>query len=231
MYLYGIYLICIYIKTGSQNLNNLKKRVLLITAFAFSLLFMLSCRTGTPFRACRTKTEDYFGDVAYSSKLNSFNFPESKIWRSSDSVTSELVDIRISNLEYLKFNQNVNSLTHSAYETQITVLYLDKLLFNEKRILEDNIKGVSRFAVSGKLFRHEFYQKKDGNYLLLDEISGDASMITTNALDLIANRILFSGGVNNSIVIIGNADFEGNNSGRKSDILQKRIKRYIRLNG
>ena len=202
----------------------------MIAAFAFVLLFVISCRKITQCRVCHTKIEDYFGRVYYLSNLTLIKFSEARIWKSSDSATSELVDIRISNPEYLNFNLDINSLTNSAYETQVTVLYLDKLLFDEKMILEDNIRGISRFSVNGKLFRHEFFQKKEGKYILLNELSGDASMITTNALNLIANKILFSGGVYNSIVLIGNSDFEGNGSRNNSDILQKRIKRYIRRN-
>lgn len=220
----------VILNSVNQKLYNMRKSLLFIAAVILFLTFIFSCRKNTQCRTCQTKIEDYFGKVSYLSTLSSINFSEARIWKSNDSTTSELVDIRITNPEYINFNLDINSLTNSAYETQVTVLYLDKLLFSDMSFLEDNIKGVSRFSVSDKLLKHELYQKIDGKYNLLKEVSGDASMITTNTLNLIANNIIFKGAVKNSIVVIVNSNFEGNGSKNNIDILQKRIKKYIKLN-
>lgn len=202
----------------------MNKGLISIAAFVFVLLLSISCGKATQCRTCQIKIEDYFGKIAYTSGLNVIEFSEARIWKPSDATTAELVDIRISTVEYLNFNLEAGSLTNAAYETQVTVLYLDKSLILEKEFVAEDIQGISRFSVSGNYFKHFFYQRKEGKFIQLNEAIGKATLITTNTLNLIANKIVFLGGVKKSIVVISNYDFKGLAGKSNKDILQRRIR-------
>ncbi len=206
----------------------MNKGMISISALVVVLLLGISCGKATSFSTCSIKIEDYYGEVTYKSDPRSTIFPEARIWKASDAAVSSLVDVRVPAPEYRNFEFGINSIISTTSETQITVLYLDKSLFDEKSFSEDNIRGVSRFSAHGKSFRHEFFQKIEGRYTRLNEISGEASMITTNTLNLIADKIVFSVGGNTSIVIISNAEFQGEDNKRNADILQKKVKKYLR---
>lgn len=203
----------------------MNKGLISIAALVVVLLLSISCGKATQCRTCQIRIEDYFGKIAYRSGLNAIEFSEARIWKPSDATTAELVDIRIPTPDYLNFNLEASSLTDAAYETQVTVLYVDRSLILEKEFSPENIQGISRFSVSGNYFKHFFYQRKEGKYLQLNEASGNATLITTNTLNLIANKIVFSGGVKKSIVVISNSDFKGLAGKSNKDILQKRIRK------
>ncbi len=110
----------------------------------------------------------------------------------------------------------------------LSILYIDTLLSDINTVTKDNIKAIGCYYNMEDHLLFKLYEKKEGRYKELKEISCKTYLVTANAVSSIQRNIVFPKKRNHSILYINKNYTTDFSKIKGNELLYEKIESYLK---
>ena len=205
----------------------MKAKNIILGLLLFTFLFSnYSCNKKDSCETCARNLNSLI-TLNFENPVQNLNYPNTEIYISEDGKMQAGV-INISKFEYSKFNQVINSLSENPEQTLQTVLYLNQFVTPSNTLKVENIYAFSRITLRNNLLFHEFYLRENNAFVAEETLTTALPFITIDNIESILTKIVLPKQSYTSYIIVSDNEPPKYEPKNNINILQKKIKRYLK---